>query len=119
MTPAAPKPDTEELPFSVEDCACKEGYGSSTGAAPCHLCPVGTFSRGGTYEACKPCRFGTTSAPGASGMEECVDTQQACPQGQIAPPWARTAAECVCRPGWGGKGNAVDDHHVPCRQVYV
>jgi hypothetical protein len=71
----------------------------------CTLCPVGTFSPGGSREQCSPCPFGTTSAPGSSSNASCVPTLTACPVGQIAPPNAVSVSECSCLPGFGWNGN--------------
>lgn len=54
-------------------------------------------------EACQDCWFGYTSSRGTTSMTECVKTRLACPENQIAPPDAVSAAQCVCRPGYGGK----------------
>lgn len=90
-------------PLALNQCKCKPGYGSSTGPPPCRLCPVGTFSMGGSMEDCRPCPFGQTSAPGAISLDRCVPAAQACPVGQIAPPDAVSPAECGCLPGFGGR----------------
>lgn len=79
------------------------GYGSSTGSAPCQLCPSGSYSEGGDLEACRPCPFGFKSAPGACGLHECVRTPQACPIGQWAPNDAVSQDQCACYPGFGGE----------------
>jgi len=38
----------------------------------CTLCPVGTFSPGGSREQCRPCPFNTTSAAGSDSSASCV-----------------------------------------------
>lgn len=48
-------PSFLKMPTSVDQCVCKPGYGSTTGSAPCQICPADTFSEGGTLEDCKPC----------------------------------------------------------------
>jgi len=83
-------------------CVCRPGYGSKTGEGICSLCPIGTYSEGGSMEDCKPCKFGLTSAAGSSSRAQCVPVSQACPVGQVAPPGAVSAAQCVCIAGYGG-----------------
>ena len=84
------------------------GFGSSTGTAPCRLCPPSTYSAGGTLEECLPCPFGYTSAPGAKGIESCVKVAMKCPAGQIAPSDAVSPDECACLPGYGGGEKPTD-----------
>jgi len=86
---------------------CKPGYGSATGFAPCRLCPIGTYSEGGTMEDCKPCSFGHTSAAGSDSRERCLPLSQPCPVGQIAPPDAVSPRQCGCAPGHGGGWNKI------------
>lgn len=54
--------------------------GGATPDAPCTICPAGFFSRGRNLEACKPCKFGYTSAVGSTDEEECMPLD-ACPAG--------------------------------------
>lgn len=93
--------------FALSDCVCKPGYGSSTGMAPCHLCPPGMFSDGGSLEGCKPCPFGFTSRDGARSMDDCQPMAQACPIGQYAPEGAISKAQCRCYNGFGGRFNLI------------
>eukprot|EP00775_Hariotina_reticulata_P007566 gene7566-biopygen9370 len=95
---------------SIEECQCKPGFGGPAvpQASPfCTLCPVGTFSPGGNREQCRPCPFGTTSAPGSDSSASCVASPTECPPGQIAPPTAVSSSECSCLPGFGWTGNTV------------
>lgn len=104
--PAGTQPTGETLdlggPHSAMECTCKPGYGSVTGEGSCHLCPAGTYSKGGTKEDCIPCPFGYTSAPGTTSWEGCVPASQECPVGQLAPLGAVSKEECGCLPGHGG-----------------
>lgn len=96
-------PASIKVPTSVDQCVCKPGFGSSTGTAPCHLCPAGTYSDGGSLEDCKPCPFAQTSAPGACGVNECKPVIHPCPIGQFAPMGAVSQDQCSCYPGFGGE----------------
>lgn len=82
----------------------QQGYGTrgSGKDATCSLCPAGTYSSGGSMEACIPCPFGFTSPAGATGKVQCQLTPQACPIGQWAPDTAVAEDECRCYPGFGG-----------------
>ena len=85
---------------SVAACMCREGFGM-TQAGTCERCPPETFSVGGR-DGCTPCPFGTTSAAGARGPDECHEVAQLCPVGQTAPAGAVSKHECGCYPGYGG-----------------
>lgn len=98
---------------SVQQCRCLPGYGGgATAEAPCTICPVGSWSPGGSLDGCLPCPFGTTSKPGARSAEECTShtLEQPCPVGQVAPPGAVSAAQCGCMAGYGGTTKPTD----PC-----
>lgn len=79
------------------------GYGAVVGEGGCHLCPAGTYGKGGSLEDCVPCPFGYTSAPGTTSWKGCVPAAQECPVGQLAPLGAVSKEECGCLPGHGGK----------------
>lgn len=84
-------------------CRCRAGFGSVTGQGACTICPVGTFSEGGSNDACLPCPFGHTSPRGAQSRHQCEKMSQPCPVGQIAPPDAVSAEQCGCAAGFGGE----------------
>lgn len=105
--PAGTQPTDETLdfggPHTAKECVCKPGFGAVVGEGACHLCPSGTFSRGGSMEDCVPCPFGYTSAPGTTSWKGCVPAAQECPVGQLAPLGAVSKDECGCLPGHGGE----------------
>jgi hypothetical protein len=70
------------------------------------MCPAATYAPGRTMEDCKPCPFGTTSAPGTDRVEKCVPVPQSCPVGMYAPANAVDDDQCSCYPGFGYTGNA-------------
>jgi hypothetical protein len=88
---------------SLASCVCKPGFGSVPGQGICRICPANTFAYGGSLEECSPCPFGTTSAPGSTGEDECKKNASPCPIGQAAPPGAVGPQQCACLPGYGGK----------------
>lgn len=100
---------TSSAPFFVP---LPSGFGSENGKGICTLCPVGTFSEGGTMEDCRPCPFGFTSAAGACGIQECRPLVHACPIGQWAPFGAASAEECRCYKGFGGGETPTDACHI-------
>jgi hypothetical protein len=91
---------------SAAQCACVPGYGISDPANPsvgCAVCPVGTYSPGGTAEACIPCGFGLTSTASSIDFTDCYPLNLVCPPGMEifgAGPGA-SIAECQCKPGFG------------------
>lgn len=60
--------------------------GGGSPDAPCTICPAGTYSRGGDLEACKPCKFGYTSAVGSTSSKDCYPVDQ-CPAGTGTQPY--------------------------------
>jgi hypothetical protein len=74
-----------------------------TAASSCSLCPVGSWSSGGSLSSCLPCPFGTTSPAGAFDPGFCYATDQ-CPPGTRPPVGLNISSpsECICRPGFGG-----------------
>ena len=97
-----------------QSCKCRPGYGTSSGALPCELCPVSTYSEGGGIDKCKPCPFGYSSKPGAESIAECEKVYLSCPANQIAPPGAISAEACACLPGFGGEcANLFNDPTLP------
>jgi hypothetical protein len=101
VCPAGTEIPQNEAGSSSAECKCSPGHGSSTGAAPCRTCPVGTYAEGGTLEECKPCPFGYTSMAGAASLADCVPAARRCPPGQVATPDAVSDAQCACLPGYG------------------
>lgn len=81
-------------------CQCRSGYGMR-GDGACKRCPADTYSLGPTRDECTACPFGTTSAPGASSIEQCREVAQLCPVGQTAPKDAVSQKECGCYRGYG------------------
>jgi hypothetical protein len=66
---------------SVNQCVCQPGYGSNL----CNICPIGTYSPGGTTADCIACGgVGTTVS-----------------EGSVSP------TQCGCQPGSGGANCAV------------
>jgi hypothetical protein len=65
---------------TVQQCVCKPGYGrpanSSLGCTTCpicEVCPIGSYSSGGSTDSCVPCGRGrTTTAVGSTGAAACV-----------------------------------------------
>jgi hypothetical protein len=63
----------------------------------CTLCPVSTWSAGGSMEDCVPCPFGTSSKPGSTSQADCYGFE-ACPAGtevHVALEAPTSAADCV------------------------
>jgi hypothetical protein len=60
---------------------------------------VGTWSRGFSRGACKPCKPGLISPQGSASPEECEIWEWECPVGQWAPEGARSPEDCKCYPG--------------------
>lgn len=69
----------------------------------CSMCPVGSYSIGGTLNPCTMCNFGFTSPAGSSDSSFCYATDQ-CPPGTVVPEGlvGSSPADCVCKPGFGG-----------------
>ena len=80
--------------------------GDPYAAGVCKMCDVGSWSSGGSFDPCMPCPFGFVSLPGSKGPSECRATTSACPPGTNAPADAISAAECVCKAGFGAAPNA-------------
>jgi hypothetical protein len=57
--------------------------GGKTPSDPCTICPVGTWSPGGTTERCMPCGFGLTSPEGSVDARDCIEAA-VCPAGGSA-----------------------------------
>jgi hypothetical protein len=76
---------------SVNQCVCLPGYGSKL----CNICPVGTYSPGGTTADCIACGgVGTTGSEGST-----------------------SPTQCGCQPGSGGANCAVSAVAMPCLQT--
>lgn len=90
----------------------------SPAALGCQLCPSGTFSPGGTLDACQPCRFGFgSSSPGATSEKQCQKLANPCPAGSQAPANATSIQQCTCKPGFGTTTNVVVPGQTICVQV--
>lgn len=56
--------------FTQTDCVCKPGHGVGAGGF-CRLCGSGTYSPGGTKDACLPCGEGWKSDEGSVSWHDC------------------------------------------------
>lgn len=75
----------------VQCSACPAGTFSAAAGDPCTACPVNTFSDSPGATACDPCPDNSTSAGGASSIEQCL-----CDAG-----FRRVGTECVaCSAGY-------------------
>lgn len=70
------------------------------------MCDVGSWSSGGSFDPCVPCPFGFTSLPASTAPSACRALSSACPPGTSAPADAVSAAECLCKAGFGAAPNA-------------
>jgi hypothetical protein len=96
---------------SVSECSCLPGFGwnGNTATGSCQICPVGSFGLPEFgLQPCFPCGFGFTSPEGSDDPSDCyfVGNDQ-CPVGMRILPSSfpnvpSSAAECICRPGYGG-----------------
>jgi hypothetical protein len=91
---------------SAAECGCLAGYGIADPANPsagCAVCPVGTYSPGGTAEACISCGFGLTSPASSTDITDCYPLNLVCPPGMEIPPGTTGSSieECQCKPGFG------------------
>jgi len=91
---------------SAAECGCLAGYGVANLANPsagCAVCPAGTYSPGGTVEACVPCGFGLTSPAASSSITDCYPLDLVCPPGMEIPGGGlgSSTEECQCKPGFG------------------
>jgi hypothetical protein len=76
---------------SAKQCVCQPGYGGKL----CNICPVGTYSPGGTTADCIACGgVGTTASEGST-----------------------SPTQCGCQPGSGGVNCAVSAVAMPCIQL--
>lgn len=78
--------------------------GGATPKDACKVCPVGTWSPGGSTQPCISCGFGYSSPEGSKSQQQCVPVN-ACPAGTEyrdgAVDRAFSISDCVCRPGFG------------------
>ena len=94
---------------SVSECSCLPGFGwnGNTATGSCQICPVGSYGLSEIgLQPCYPCGFGSTSPEGSDEPLDCYPVDQ-CPVGMYVVPFSfpnrpSSAAECMCRPGYGG-----------------
>jgi hypothetical protein len=91
---------------SAAECGCLAGYGIADPANPsagCAVCPVGTYSPGGTGQACVPCGFGLTSPASSADITDCYPLDLVCPPGMeiFGGGTGASIAECQCKLGFG------------------
>jgi hypothetical protein len=77
-------------------CRCKPGFGSLTGQGSCKLCPINTWSAGGSMEECRPCPFGTSSRPGSTSESQCYSVDSCPPGSEVHKALASPASSADC-----------------------
>uniref|UniRef100_A0A383V6N3 Laminin EGF-like domain-containing protein n=1 Tax=Tetradesmus obliquus TaxID=3088 RepID=A0A383V6N3_TETOB len=89
---------------SQQDCVCAAGYGGPS----CELCPLNTFSTGGSRAPCSPCGYGIiTRQPGATSKDMCTCTPgygscTSCAAGTYAT-YGANGTDIVCKACPGGR----------------
>jgi len=79
---------------------CADGHKAEDG---CTVCPIGSWSPGGSLESCISCGFAFTSPAGSSAKSDCYAVN-ACPLGtevHRAVQTPRSVSDCVCKAGYG------------------
>lgn len=62
--------------FTISACVCQAGFGANEQGA-CRRCKPGTYSPGGTLDACMSCGADWTSEEGAVSWQECFQEYDA------------------------------------------